>query len=97
MTKEEQNKKACTRLKIAAVALAGVSVLLFVGSFFVPPQGVIDGSILAAAAELFAFAALFMGWESVDRGIDAKITHGNTTIELNNPDGQPNEDGSKAQ
>ena len=78
------SSSTCTRLKIAAVSLAGVAVALFVGSFFVPPHGVIDGSVLAAGGELFAFAALFMGWEAIDKGIDAKITHGNTTIELNN-------------
>ena len=76
-------ESTCTRLKIAAVVLAGVSVVLFVLSFFAPPQGVIDSSVLAAGGELFAFAALFMGWESIDNGIDAKIRHGSTTIELN--------------
>lgn len=75
---------SCTKLKVAATCCAGVSVLLIVGSFFVPPMGVVDGSVLAAVGELFAFAALFMTWEALDRGIDAKVTHGNTTIELNN-------------
>lgn len=70
------------------MVLAVISVALIVGSFFVPPQGVIDGSVLLAVGEIFAFATLFMAWESVDRGIDAKVTHGNTTIELNNPDGE---------
>ena len=51
-----------------------------------PPTGKIDGSILAAVGELFGFAALFMAWEALDRGVDAKVTHGNTTIELNNDD-----------
>ena len=63
-----------------------ISAALIVGSFFMPPQGAIDGSVLAAVGELFGFAALFAAWEAVDRGIDAKVTHGNTTIELNNPD-----------
>lgn len=77
-------QNVCTRLKIIAAILAAVAVVLIVVSFFVPPRGVIDGSVLAAVGELFAFASLFMIWESVDRGMDAKITHGDTKIELNN-------------
>ena len=79
-------KNVCTRLKIIAAILAAVAVVLIVVSFFVPPLGIIDGSVLAAIGELFAFASLFMIWESVDRGMDAKITHGGTKIELSNDD-----------
>lgn len=81
-----KDKTLCTKLKMVAMVLTIVSVGLIIGSFFVPPQGVIDGSVLAAVGELFAFAALFMAWEAIDRGVDAKVTHGNTTIELNNDD-----------
>ena len=66
--------------------MAAVAVVLIVVSFFVPPRGVGDGSVLAAVGELFAFASLFMIWESIDRGMDAKITHGDTKIELSNDD-----------
>lgn len=78
--------RTCTRLKIIAAILAAVAVVLIVVSFFVPPLGIIDGSVLAAIGELFAFASLFMIWESADRGMDAKITHGGTKIELSNDD-----------
>ena len=76
----------CARAKIMAAVLTAISSLLIIGSFFVPPMGIIDGSVLAAVGELFAFAALFAAWEAVERGIDAKVTHGGTSIELNNPD-----------
>ena len=76
----------CTRLKIASVALAVVSVGLMIASFLGPPTGVIDGSVLGGVGELFAFASLFMAWEALDRGVDAKITHGQTTLELGNDD-----------
>lgn len=79
-------QNVCTRLKIIAALLAAVAVVLIVVSVFVPPRGVIEGSVLAAVGELFAFASLFMIWESVDRGMDAKITHGSTKIELSNDD-----------
>ena len=81
---EEKNISCCTRLKKIAAGLTAISVGHIVSSFFIPPTGVIDGSALAAVGELFAFAALFMGWEAMERGVDAKITHGNTTIDLKN-------------
>lgn len=83
---DEKNISCCTRLKKIAAGLTAIAVGLIVASFFIPPTGVIDGSVLAAVGEVFAFAALFMAWEALDKGIDAKVTHGNTTIELNNDD-----------
>jgi len=79
-------QNVCTRFKIIAAILSAIAVVLIVVSFFVPPSGVIDSSVLAAVGEIFAFASLFMIWESVDRGMDAKITHGGTKIELSNDD-----------
>ena len=76
----------CTRLKIVAIVLAAIAVALGVTSFFTPPRWVIDASVIAFTGEIFAFASLFFAWESVERGIDAKVKHGATEIELNNPD-----------
>ena len=78
----------CTKAKIFAGILAAITVGLCIWSFFIPPEGRVDGSVLQFGALCFAFATLFMVWEAVDRGIDAKMTHGNTSIELNNPDGE---------
>ena len=75
-------RDVCTKSKIAAAVLSFIAVTLIVVSFFIPPQGVVDSSVLAAVGEIFAFAALFAGWEAIDRGIDAKIVHGNTTLVL---------------
>lgn len=83
-----KKQSACPKARIAAAVLSFISVGLIVTSFFIPPQGVVDSSVLAAVGEIFAFAALFAVWEAVDKGIDAKITHGNTTITLDgNGDG----------
>ena len=82
MTKS--NKTSHTKARIAAGVLAFIAMMLIVTSFFVPPMGIVDSSVLAAVGEIFAFTALFAIWEALDRGIDAKITHGNTTIELDN-------------
>ena len=88
MTREQQVqqlkqlREKCTKAKIAAGILSFIAVGLIIASFFIPPQGVVDSSVLAAVGEIFAFAAMFAVWEAVDKGIDAKIVHGNTTIIL---------------
>lgn len=69
---------------IAIIALTIVSVGLIVGGFFVPPMGVIDGSVLTACGILFAFAALFVAADAIEKGVDTKITHRDTTVELTN-------------
>ena len=51
-----------------------------------PPMGVIDGSVLTAVGEIFGFAALTTVWHAIDKGIDAKITHGSTEMNLTNND-----------
>ena len=66
-----------------------VSIVLLITSFFVPPLAVIDGSILAATGELFAFAALGSIITAINKGMDARITHRYTSLtigDLNNDD-----------
>lgn len=82
----KEKKNICTKLKIVSIVLAGAAFILGAVSFMLPPRGQVDPSVVAFVGEMFAFASLFFAWESVDRGIDAKIHHGNTEIELNNPD-----------
>lgn len=60
-----------------------VSLGLIITSFFVPPLAFIDGSILAAVGEIFAFAALGEVGAAIERGHSASISHGNTTISIN--------------
>lgn len=47
-----------------------VSIALFVGGFFCPPMGVIDGSVLKATGILFGFAALAVGAQALANGKD---------------------------
>lgn len=63
-----------------------ISIGLIVAGFFVPPMGIIDGSVLTAVGELFAFAALGAGWDAVMSGYKAKIQHGNTTLTVEDSD-----------
>ncbi len=66
-----------------------VAVGLLVASFIVPPTGVIDPSVLAATGEIFAFAALGAVLKAIDKGVDARVRRGNTTLlvgDLSNSD-----------
>lgn len=59
-----------------------VSIGLFVGGFFVPPTGVIDGSVITSVGILFGFATLAQLPVIISASHSAKIQHGNTTIEV---------------
>lgn len=58
------------------------SVALMVTGFFLPPPGVIDGSVQSSAGILFGFAALAL-LPDIIHGRNVKIEHGNTTIIAN--------------
>ncbi len=59
-----------------------VSVGLIVGGFFVPPMGVIDGSVLTAVGELLLFPTLLYGYRAVELGMKVKFQKGNATLEV---------------
>ena len=59
-----------------------VSIALFVGGFFVPPTGVIDGSVITSVGILFGFATLGQLPVIIETAGHAKITQGNMTIEV---------------
>lgn len=63
-----------------------VSVGLLVGGFFVPPMGVVDGSVLTAVGLLLVFALLAQLPTILESAGYAKITAGNTTIEISKDD-----------
>lgn len=56
------------------------SIGLLIASFVVPPVGIISSSVLAGVGELFAFATLGTVIHAIDKGLDAKVQHGNTTV-----------------
>lgn len=60
---------------------------LFIASFFWPPCGVIDESVIKAVGYCFAFAGLYEFREAVLEGLGVKLTHGDTTIEIKDTDG----------
>lgn len=61
------------------------SIVLIVAGFFVPPLGVIDGSVLTAVGELFAFATLAT-IPYIAQGRSVELKHGNTTLALGDDD-----------
>ena len=65
------------------------TIALLVASFVVPPTGVIDPSTLKAGALLFGFATLAEAREAIREGLGVKLTHGQTTVEIHDLDGNP--------
>lgn len=63
-----------------------ISIALIIASFIVPPTGIIHPSVLTATGELFAFASLGAVYKALDKGVDAKIEHGDTKITIDNND-----------
>lgn len=68
--------------KASFVVCLVVSLGLIIGGFFVPPMGIIDGSVITSTGVLFTFAALGIAGHNLDIGKGAKITHGDTEIEF---------------
>lgn len=60
-----------------------ISVALITISFFLPPQGAIDSSVLAATGELFAFASLATVIEGIERGRSVSLQKGETQLHIN--------------
>ena len=92
MTDEERK---ATRNRIEFWVCLITSIGLFVGGFFVPPTGVIDGSVLTAVGMLLGFAVLAQLPHIIGMSKSVKLTHGDTAIEVTRKlkDGeQPQED-----
>lgn len=58
------------------------AIALFVGGFFCPPRGVIDGSVLKAGGLLLGFAALAVAGQNLANGKDVIFNHGETEIKI---------------
>ena len=59
------------------------SLCLFIGGFFCPPMGVIDGSVLKAGGILLGFATLAVAGKNLANGKDVIFSHGDTKVEIN--------------
>ena len=61
-----------------------VSIALIVGGFFVPPVGIIDGSVLTAVGELLMFSVIAKIPDAIKAGKSVKIQKGDSSIEIDN-------------
>lgn len=68
---------------LACLALAAA---LFVGGFFCPPMGAIDGSVLKAGGILLGFAALGVAGQNLANGKEVTFHHDNTEVTIGDKD-----------
>ena len=66
------------------------SILLIIASFFVPPLGVIDGSILAAVGELEALGVLWIVMRAVEKGTGASFKKGDVEVDIKEKEDEAN-------
>lgn len=59
-----------------------VSILLIVGGFFVPPVGIIDGSVLTAVGLLLMFSVIEKIPEAIKTGKNIKVQKGDSSVEI---------------
>lgn len=78
-------KKATQHNTVFWVCLI-VSICLITGGAIVPPPFVIDSSIFIATGMMFGFAALDSLNKAIDKGVDAKVKHGDTELHIINDD-----------
>lgn len=63
-----------------------VAIALFVGGFFCPPMGVIDGSVLTAGGILLGFATLAVAGQNLANGKDVTFHHDDTEVTIGDND-----------
>lgn len=80
-----KNVRTTTTIGLFFCTISAVG--LFIASFFWPPTGTIDPSVIKAAGYCFAFAGVYWLREAVLEGLGVKLTHGDTTIEIKDTDG----------
>ena len=59
-----------------------ISISLLVAGFLIPPQGVIDGSVLIGCSLLFAYATLAVTAQAIKEGRIARLEKGDLKIEI---------------
>lgn len=81
---KEKEFKKCVVDNWCFAILSFISVAMLIASFLCPPMGVIDGSVLTAVGEIFAFTALGTVYKAIVSGMDAKFKRNGTEIEIQN-------------
>lgn len=60
----------------------GISTILIIGSFIIPPMGTIDPSVLQGVGEIQGFASLGVGFECILEGMNVTLQKGDTKINV---------------
>ena len=79
---DQLKRKQCRMCTVVFFITFGVAIALIIGGFFVPPMGIIDGSVLTAVGELIVVPALAFGMRAVELGYDLRLQKGDASMEL---------------
>lgn len=74
--------KECVLDNIWFKILSLSSIILIFISFFMPPQGVVDPSVISVTGELLGWGALWSVVKAIDKGKSISVKHGDTTIDV---------------
>lgn len=66
------------------------SILLIIASFFVPPLGVLDGSVLAAVGELEGLGVLWIVLRAIEKGTGASFKKGDVEVDIKEKEDEAN-------
>ena len=67
---------------------SGIGLLLIIIAFFIPPTAQIHQSVLYAVAEIDGLIAIGAVLKAIDQGTDVTMSHNNTSITVNNKEGE---------
>ena len=79
---ETKTEQKCCFCRIVFSICFLISAVLVITGFFMPPAGVIDGSVLTAVGEMLLFPTLVYGFRAVELGLEIKFQKGDTTISV---------------
>lgn len=60
----------------------GISTILIIASWFVPPMGEINSSVLSGVGEIMGFASLGVAFECVFAGMEVTLKKGDASINI---------------
>lgn len=83
MEETKKTFKECVLENIWFKILSLSSIVLIFISLMLPPQGVIDPSVISATGELLGWGALFSVIKAIDRGKTISMKHGETEVTIN--------------
>ena len=74
--------KECVLQNLWFKILSAASVILIFISFFLPPTGAVDPSVIAASGELIGWGALWTVVKAIEKGKGVEVKHKDTTLTI---------------